>query len=289
MSTIQGELDTVDALNTRQFIIAIKKLANTLSYGTDRSPFLGSGIEYVQSRPYQPGDSIRSIDWRITARTGKYFVKEFEAPKRLPVYVLLDTSASMTISSTHKSKYAMAVHIAGGLGLACLERVSPVGLIGVGSREVRVEPSLAAGQVMKWLHLLRKYRYDESTQLGRKITQLAPTLASRSLIFALSDLHDPTALPSLKLLAQNHDCAVIQLRDPVERGVSGAGLIAAREPETGRTFITRGKKLKIDDAEIARDLKRAGIDHLCIDTDQPFVANLRNFLKGRNLLGRGAR
>src|SRR5262245_44290532 len=101
----EGFLDTVDALPTRQFVLAVKRLADSFSYGADHSPFVGSGIEYVQSRPYLPGDPIRSIDWRVTARTGKTYVKEYEAPKRLPCYLLLDTSASMTISSVKRSKY----------------------------------------------------------------------------------------------------------------------------------------------------------------------------------------
>ncbi|RLS25169.1 MAG: DUF58 domain-containing protein, partial [Planctomycetota bacterium] len=94
---MEGFLDSPEVLDTRQFLIAVKRLADSLAFGTDRLPYIGSGLEYHQSRPYQFGDSIKAIDWRVTARTGKVFVKEYEAIKRLPVWILVDTSASMTI------------------------------------------------------------------------------------------------------------------------------------------------------------------------------------------------
>ena len=140
---MEGYLESVDHLSARQYQLAVRKLADALSYGTDRSPFLGSGIEYAQSRPYQPGDSVRSIDWRITARCGRVFVKEYEAPKQMPCYLLLDTSASMTVSSVAKSKYAVATHVAGAVAFACLDRVSPVGVIGAGETETRIEPKVS--------------------------------------------------------------------------------------------------------------------------------------------------
>lgn len=286
---MEGCLPSCDRLDSRQFLLAVKRLADNLSYGTDRSPFLGAGIEYAQSRPYVWGDPVRSIDWRVTARTRKVHVKEYEAPKRMPCYLFVDTSASMTVSSQARSKYAVAVHIAGGLAFACLARVSPVGVVGVGSRDFRIAPSLSSSQILQWLHLLRRFRYDETTTLGRRITEISTSLTSRSLLIVLSDLHDPTALPALKLLAQQHDCVVLHLQDPAERGLRGAGFVRAQEAETGRAFVTRGRRQWIDPEPVALELRRAGIDCLRIDTDAAFVPHLRNFFRSRNLLGRGAR
>ena len=286
---MQGNLGPIDPFDARQLEITVKRLANSLSYGTDHSPFLGPGVEYVQSRAYQPGDPVRVIDWRVTARTGRFHVKEYESPKRMPVYLFVDTSASMTISSTHLSKYAVAVQIAGGLALACLDRVSPVGLVGTGSRDLLIQPSLSKNQILQWLSLLRRFRYDENTTLGRRIQEITPTLRHRALIIILSDLHDADALPALKRMASLHDCAVIQLRDPAEKQLTGSGLLRAREAETGREFVTHGRRQFVDSALIEETFKKSGIDHLQIDTNRPYQENLRRFFLHRGLLGRGSR
>ena len=286
---MQGYIEDLDTLDSRQFLIAVKRLANSLGYGTDRSAFLGSGIEYVQSRPYEPGDPVRSIDWRVTARTRKLFVKQYEAPKRLPAYLLLDTSASMTIASTRRSKYALAVHIAGGIAFACLDRVTPVGVVGVGGRDIRIEPSLSKQQIMQWLHRLRRFRYDERTTLARRIAELSPSLTNHALVVVLSDLHDPQALSALKQLAQRHDVVVLQLQDPAETDLRGSGIFRSQEAETGRGFVTHGRRQWLDQETIEHELKRGGIDQLLIKTNEPFVHKLRYFFQSRDLLGKGAR
>jgi uncharacterized protein (DUF58 family) len=289
MSDLDGWIDDADTLDSRQFVIAVRKLADSLSYGTDKSPFVGSGIEYAQSRPYQAGDSVRGMDWRVTARTGKHFVKEYETPKSMPCYLMIDTSASMAISSGPRSKYATALHVAGGLAFACLDRVSPVGVIGVGERAVRAPPSLSRPRVLQWLLQLRRHRYDEGTALGARIGEVTPSLAQRSLFIVLSDLHDPSAVPALHRLAHLHDCVVLELRDPCETGLRGAGFLRAAEAETGREFTTHGRRRWIDPDRCAGDLKRSGIDHLVIRTDRPFAHSLRNLFRARGWVGKGER
>lgn len=286
---MEGFLDSPEILDSRQFLIAVKRLADSLAFGTDRSPYIGSGLEYHQSRPYQSGDSIKAIDWRVTARTGKVHVKEYEAIKRLPVWIMVDTSASMTISSTRRSKYEVATFIAGGVALASLEAIRPVGFMGVGGRGLMHPESLAKDQVHGWLHSLRRYRFDEPTNLGRRVSELAARLPQRSQMIVLSDLHDPAALPALKLAAQAHDCSVIHLIDPAENGLSGTGFVRGREAETGRSLIASGKRAWVDAAALRESLKKSRIDCLSIDVSQPYAARLRRFFKARNVLGRGAR
>lgn len=273
--------------DARLFEIAVRRLANALRYGQERSPFLGAGVEFVQSRPYQEGDPVRSIDWKVTARTGRFHVKEYEAPRQLPHYLLVDTSASMCFSSLAASKHSWAVQIAGGLALAALDHMNPVGLMSVGDRDVHSPPTLSRGRVLQSLHQLRRPRYDETTRLGDRVRQLLPHLERRALLVVLSDLHDAGALPAIRLAAQDHDCAVLQLADPAEEGRLGGGLFRVAEAERGGVSVSHGLA-RWHAPDVVAELRRAGIDHLRLRTDRPILPPLRHFLRqraGRRRLG----
>ena len=285
---LPGQLPKFQPSAARKFVIAIRRLADDLSYGLDGSRFLGSGIDYVQSRQYLAGDPVKAMDWRVTARTGRYHIKEYEAQRRIPAWFLIDTSASMVVSSVARSKYEIALHVAGGLALACLDRTSPVGVLGCGSRDVHIKPSLAKDQVMQWLLRLRRFAYDERTELTRRIRELRPTLHSRSIGVILSDLHEPGAAHSAALLAQEHEVAVIQLQDPSEVLLQGSGFMRAQEAESGRAFVARPRRQMVDQARIEHELRRGGVDHLLLRTDQPFLHRLRHFFASRRA-GGGAR
>ena len=285
----QYELKTIDNLDDRQFRLAVRRLADSLSYGADKSPYVGSGIEYAQSRPYEPGDSVKAMDWRVTARTGKYYVKEYETPKRMPVYILVDTSASMCVTSQRLSKYAWAVQLATGLALAAQRRLSPVGVIAVGDRDLHVQPTLSHGIVFQWAHKLRYYHVTEQTRLEGRIRELAPTLENRCMVLVLSDLHDLGAVGALKLMAQKHDTVVLRLLDPAEQGRLRSGLMRGREAETGRAFTAHGSSCWLDVEGGEHELNKGGVDHMLLPTNESFVPKLRNFLDHRENFGRGAR
>lgn len=273
----------------RQFELAARRLADSMVFGMDDSIFHGPGIEYAQPRPYVPGDPIKTMDWKVTGRTGKFFVKEYQEPKRMPIYVMLDTSASMCVSSRHMSKYAWAVSIGTGVALAAQSRLRPVGLMGCGDRELHVEPTLSVERMMEWAHRLRRHGFRESTQLGQRLRQLAPSLRTRTMIIALTDLHDPDAIRSLKRIAQQHECVVFHLQDAAERGIRGSGFYRGSEAESGVRFIGHSWSNWDHAEEFRRELIRSGVAYVHLPTDEPILSKLRLFMQRRGAGGNGAR
>jgi hypothetical protein len=96
-------------------------------------------------------------------------------------------------------------------------------------------------------------------------------------------------VPALALLAQLHEVAVVQLQDPAEVSLRGSGFVRAQEAETGRGFVTWGRRALLDPLRIGQDLRKGGVDHLLVRTDQPFVHRLRHFFRARGLAGKGGR
>lgn len=275
-----------EPVDARQFEVAVKHLANSLNFGQEESVFHGSGLEYAQSRLYVAGDPVKAIDWKVSARIGKLFIKEYQEPKQIPLYLLLDTSASMCVTSLPMSKYAWAVQIATGIALAAQANVTPVGLLGCGARELHVRPTLSRNLVMEWSHQLRHHDFLEDTSLAARAREVAPSLKRRTMVVVLSDLHDPDAFPALQVLAQEHDVIVLHLQDPAETGVRGAGLFRGLEAESGRAFVGHGRRAWVDAESWKGELTRFGIDYLHLPTDEPMLGKLRHFLGQRGMSGK---
>jgi hypothetical protein len=136
---------------------------------------------------------------------------------------------------------------------------------------------------------LRRYRLNEATQLGQRVNELAGILENRSLVIVLSDLHDEASIPALRRMAQAHDTVVLQLQDPAERGRIGGGIFRAREAESGHAFVGHGSSRWLDADYAVGELRRGGVDHFLLRTDEVFLPKLRAFMKRRDNHGRGAR
>ena len=276
-----------DELARGDFEMVVRRLADDLAFGMDPSRFIGSGLEYAQSRPYAPEDPIKMMDWKITARLGKPFVKEYDTPKRTNVFIVVDTSASMGISSTTITKHDLAVWIASAIGLIAQRRMSPVGVIGGGERETRLNPSLNRADLWQALDPLRASNLSEGTRLSDRLADLDLRAKRSSVFVVISDMHDPDAIPALRHASQKHDCVAIHLMDPAERGRLRAGFFRGQEAESGRSFVAHGGSAWGRGGEVASDLAKSGTSYLRLQTDQPFIAPLRHFLSFRPMMGGG--
>ncbi len=289
MQSNPKQLRPPDELTHTDFEMVVRRLADDLAFGADLSLFVGAGLEYAQSRPYAPGDSVKMMDWRITARLGRPFVKEYETLKRTCVYIVVDTSASMAVSSTPLTKHDMAVWIAAAVGLVGQRHLRPVALVGGGERSTRTTPSLRRSDLWRSLDPLRNGDLAERTRLAERITMLDVRAERTSVVMAISDLYDPDVLPALRHMAQKHDCIVIHTVDPAEAGALRAGFYLGREAETGRTFLGHGRTGWRRAEELDAELVRSGISCVRLRTDESFVAPLRHFLAARAVIGRGVR
>ena len=230
---------------------------------------------------------MRLLNWRLTARTGRAYVREYEALKRTSVYIFIDTSASMAVRSVARSKHDLAIWIASALGLVAQRRMSPVALVGAGERTVALVASLSRNDLWQSLEPLRAHDFTEGTELAARIRQIAARATRASLFVVLSDLHDPDAVSAIRHAAQKHDVAVMHLLDPSETKPVRAGFFRGREAETGRSFLGTSRTQFGNPDETRAELLRSGADYLRLETDQAFLAPLRHYLGARGLLARG--
>ena len=287
--TAGPDLPPPETLSQGHFELVVRRLADDLAFGTQTSLYVGSGLEYAQSRPYVEGDPVQHMDWRLSARSRVPYVKEYEALKRVSAYLVLDTSASMDSSSVALSKHALGTWIAAALGVCLTKQLCPVALHSGGRRRTRSTPSLNQGHLWQALAELREPVASEPTELAWRLDLLGVAASQRSLVCVLSDFHEPGAEDALARLAQRHDCIALWLEDPAERGRLRAGFLRGREAETGAGFLAGGRGRFFEGRDLEGRFAAFGIDALRLTTDRPFLSPLKHFLQARGGLLRGVR
>lgn len=276
----------------RRLELMMRRLVNSRFAGEYRSVFKGHGMEFSEVREYQPGDEVRSIDWNVTARLQKPYVKRYVEERELTVLLVIDCSASTHFGTRSRFKDDVATEAAAVIGLSALRNNDRVGLLTFTDRiEHAVPPKKGRRHGLRLLRDLLALRpVGTRTDLAVACLHAARHLSHRSLVFILSDCRDPGAEEALRRLAARHEVVVLTVDDPVESALPAAGVLMLEDPETGeRLEVDTGDAAfreryaaaaVLADQERQGVFARSGVVSVSLRTDQSIVEPLLAFFRG---------
>lgn len=265
--------------------------------GLHRSPYHGFSVEFAEHRPYMPGDDIRHIDWKVYAKTNRYYLKEFEEETNLKAYLLLDASASMGYGSGAVTKLQYATWLAAALAYLMIHQRDAVGLV---TFDEKIRRYLPPRSIVSYLTLLLQEMQNTAssaaTDVAQTLHQMAERIHRRGLVMLFSDLLDEPQkiISGLKHFRHNnHEVIVFHLLDPLERSFNFRQDALFIDLESGEKMTTqpwhiRGdyRRLMAEHIEtLRRQCRENRIDYLLIDTAQPFDTALLEYLGKRKRIG----
>lgn len=265
--------------------------------GLHKSPYHGFSVEFAEHRPYLPGDSIRNIDWKLFARTDRYYIKQFEEETNLRALIAVDASRSMNYSSDEKklvTKYRYATMLAASLSYMLTRQQDAVGLA-IYDEVLRtfMPARLKSSYQREILRVLQTTKPSHLTKTQSALRRVAERLTRRGLVIVISDLLDDPdeIISSLKLIRHaGHEVIVFHILDPVERtfdlSASDATIV---DMESGSTIRTQPYQLQASYrtamehfiAGMKNALLGEEIDYLQLDTSTPFDRALLEYLHKR--------
>jgi uncharacterized protein (DUF58 family) len=264
--------------------------------GLHRAPHLGVSLDFAEHRPYMPGDDIRWIDWRLHARTDRFYVKRFEADTNASLALLLDVSGSMGFSSGEISKLDYARFLAASLAYFSSRQRDRVGLVTFDDT-IRDYVPPAAKHLDTVLHRVARSRAEGESALRPVVLKAAEALQKRGFVVLISDLYeDPRqVVDSVSLLRhQGHDVIVFQILDPAEVEFPYEEAGPFRDLETGEeipvvpeTLAPRYRELmKAHLDALDRGFRGRNIDYALFRTDRPLDHALFSYMSARQRLSR---
>ena len=261
--------------------------------GLHQSPYLGFSVDFAEYRQYMPGDDIRRIDWKVFARSDRYYVKQYEGETNTNVYLLLDVSGSMGYQSGSVSKMEYASYLAASLAYFAQRQKDSVGLVTFDDRLVDKLPARCRlGHLNSLLHILHRVRATAKTEFGRPLQALAETLRRRGIVVLISDLYAPPedVVRSLQHFRfKGNDMVVFHILDPQERNFEFSRSFRMEDMETKRQVVmvpeaVREEYLRLMDRHIETLKKECGVlgvDYLLLDTSRPLDYALYSYLYTR--------
>jgi uncharacterized protein (DUF58 family) len=280
--------------HVRRLQLRARRTVESLLGGAYSSAFKGAGLTFTDVRAYEPGDDVRAIDWKVTARLGQPYLKRYVEERELTVLFIVDGSASLDFGSRGLTKRAVIAELAAVLAFAALHNNDRVGLFVVSDRvEHHVPPRKGARHGQR---LLRDILFCEPT--GRRtnlrvgLDALMRSQRRRAVVFLFSDFADTSYEKALRRVGRRHDLVAVSVRDPLEDELPNVGLLELSDAETGERTLVDSSDGAVraayvaataeHRAELARSLRAADAELIQVYTDGGHLDQLVGFFRRRN-------
>lgn len=300
-----GDKITEMLKKVRQIEIRTNRQVSENLAGAYRSVFKGRGMDFEEAREYQPGDEIRSIDWNVTARTGKAHVKKYREERELTMMLAVDLSASGQFGSGDSSKREIAAEIASTLAFSAARNNDKVGLVlFTEDAEHIIPPRKGRRHILRLIRDILAFEpQHKGTDIARALEEVNRILKRRAIVALVSDflqgpdgkIPDPEGksevFKALDITNRRHDLVCFEIVDPRETVLPALGVLTLEDSETGEIVSLDTSSAAVRKtyaainarrlADFKRALARSKIDLLEIRTDKPFITPLRKFFERR--------
>jgi len=277
----------------RQIEIRTSRMADDMLAGQYHSAFKGRGMEFEEVREYQIGDEVRSIDWNVTARQGRPFVKTYREERELTVMLVVDVSGSERFGSGPQQKSELAAEFAALIAFSAIRNNDKAGLLMVTDRVERfIPPKKGTQHVLRLIRELLGFKPESrGTDVGVALEYLGRVMRRRAVVFVISDFICDAFERDLAAVNSRHDIIAVRIQDPREQDMPNVGLITLQDAETGELCVidTSSARARADfgqssERQRARQeglLRSLKVDELSITTGESYVQQLQAFFRMR--------
>lgn len=279
----------------RKIEIHSRGLSNNIFAGQYHSAFKGRGMAFSEVRAYQYGDDVRDIDWNVTARFQRPYVKVFEEERELTVMLLIDVSGSLDFGTMRQTKSDMATEIAATLAFSAIQNNDKIGVIFFSDKiEKYIPPKKGRKHILYIIReMLGFHPESHRTDVGMAVEYLTRVMKRRCTAFILSDFYDrKDFLSAMQIANSKHDVAAIQVYDKRAKVLPDVGLVKVRDAETGHDMIidTSSSKLRhahtkywMEREEALRQLfAKSNVDWVSVATDEDYVKAMMQLFASRS-------
>lgn len=289
-------METADLLKkVRKIEIKTRGLSQNIFAGQYHSAFKGRGMAFSEVREYQFGDDVRDIDWNVTARFHRPFVKVFEEERELTVMLLIDCSGSLDFGTRHEMKREMATEIAATLAFSAIQNNDKIGVIFFSDHiEKYIPPKKGRRHILYIIReMLDFHPESRRTDLAEATATLTRVMKRRCTSFLISDFYDRKDFSrQLQIANRKHDVVAIQVYDPIDRQLPDVGMVKVTDAETGHEMIIDTSSRRVRQAHnkywmdreerLRRTFARSKVDWISVATDQDYIKSLMLLFKQRS-------